>query len=122
MHSLEPTHRFELDTIRRGAARDLLQRDWLDAEGACGVSRVGAEIRRIHIDAVAYQATHGRIERPHQYRHDTHHWQRDMALFRLASACAFKDLHYLVHSQVLRPTDLAHRIARARVIQRDADK
>jgi hypothetical protein len=27
MRSLEPTHRFELDTIRSGAARDLLQRD-----------------------------------------------------------------------------------------------
>src|SRR5258708_26270306 len=45
-----------------------------------------------------------------------------MALFRLSSACAFKDLRHLIHSQVLRPTDLDHRIARARVIQRNADK
>ena len=66
MHSPEPTHRFELDTIRSGAARDLLQRYLLDAVGAGRVSRVVTEIRRIHIDAVAYQATHGRIEWPHQ--------------------------------------------------------
>src|SRR5258708_4870939 len=45
-----------------------------------------------------------------------------MALFRLATACAFKDFRHLVHSQVLRSTDLDHRIARARVIQRNADK
>src|SRR2546421_11965002 len=45
-----------------------------------------------------------------------------MTLFRLASACAFKDLRHLIHGQVLWSTNLDHRIARARVIQRNADK
>src|SRR5258708_39407313 len=82
MRSFEPTHRFKLNSIRSGTARDLLQRAQMDAEGAGSVSRGGAEIRRIHIDAVAYQAAHGRMRRLHQGGHDTHHKRGDMTLFR----------------------------------------
>src|SRR5881275_2703960 len=45
-----------------------------------------------------------------------------MTLFRLASARALKDLRHLIHAQVLRPTNLDHRVARASIIQPDADK
>src|SRR5712664_3677233 len=45
-----------------------------------------------------------------------------MALFRLASACAFKDFGHLVQRQVLWSTNLDHPIACARILQRDADK
>src|SRR5258707_10853348 len=90
MRSFEPTHRFKLNSIRSGTARDLLQRGQIGAEGAGRDSRVGAEICRIHIDAVAYQPTHCRIKLLHQDGHDTHHKQRDMTHFRLRSACGFK--------------------------------
>src|SRR5712692_3410340 len=45
-----------------------------------------------------------------------------MALFRLASACAFKGLCHLVQCQVLWSTNLDHPIARVRILQRDAYK
>src|SRR6266705_3082032 len=45
-----------------------------------------------------------------------------MALFRLASACAFKDLRYLIHRQVLWPTNLNHPIMCTGIVQHGADK
>src|SRR5712691_4908111 len=105
-----------------GPARDLLQPCQLDPKGASCLGHVVAEIRGIHIDAKAYQTTQGRINWLHQNGHDTHHRQRDMALFRLASACAFKDLCHLIQCQVLWPTNLDHLIVRARVLQCGADK
>ena len=45
-----------------------------------------------------------------------------MALFRLASACAFKDLHHLIHRQVLWPTNLDHPIMCTWIFQHGADK
>src|SRR6266568_2884684 len=45
-----------------------------------------------------------------------------MALFRLASACAFKYLRHLVHRQVLRPTNLDHPIMCTWIVQHGADK
>src|SRR2546423_4721559 len=45
-----------------------------------------------------------------------------MALFRPASACAFKDLRHLIHRQVLRPTNLDHPIMCTWIFQHGADK
>src|SRR6266581_6058074 len=45
-----------------------------------------------------------------------------MALFRLAFACEFESLCHLIQCQVLRPTNLDHPIAYARILQRDADE
>src|SRR5437764_13729174 len=45
-----------------------------------------------------------------------------MTRFRLASARTFEDRRHLIHGQVLRPTNLDHRVARASIIQPDADK
>src|SRR5438270_3163311 len=45
-----------------------------------------------------------------------------MALFRPASACAFKDLRHLIHRQVLRPTNLDHPIMCTGIVQKGEDK
>src|SRR5260221_1993446 len=45
-----------------------------------------------------------------------------MALFHLASTSEFESLCHLIQCQVLRPTNLDHPIAYARILQRDADE
>ncbi len=95
------------------------QRDWKELDG---LGHVAAQIRSIYVDAGTYQAAQGWIDRLHQDGHNAHHRQRDMALFRLAFACAFKGLCHLVQCQVLWPTNFDHPIALTRIFQRDADK
>src|SRR5260370_15181781 len=45
-----------------------------------------------------------------------------MALFHLASTCAFKGLCHLIQCQVFWSTNLDHLIACAKILQRGADK